>query len=51
MNKLKIFENPEFGAIRTMEIDGEPLKRNCARRMLPTGAVATIFKCRSFVRS
>lgn len=24
MNKLKIFENPEFGAIRTMEIDGEP---------------------------
>lgn len=24
MNELKIFENPEFGKIRTVEIDGEP---------------------------
>ena len=24
MNELKIFENPEFGEIRTAEIDGEP---------------------------
>lgn len=24
MNELKIFENPEFGEIRTVEIDGEP---------------------------
>ena len=24
MNELKIFENPEFGKIRTMEINGEP---------------------------
>jgi len=24
MNELKIFEHPEFGKIRTMEIDGEP---------------------------
>ena len=24
MNELKVFENPEFGKIRTVEIDGEP---------------------------
>ncbi|MDE7390636.1 MAG: Bro-N domain-containing protein [Lachnospiraceae bacterium] len=24
MNELQIFENPEFGSIRTLEIDGEP---------------------------
>ena len=24
MNELKIFENPEFGAVRTVEVDGEP---------------------------
>lgn len=24
MNQLEIFEHPEFGAVRTMEIDGEP---------------------------
>ena len=24
MNELKIFENPEFGKVRTIEIDGEP---------------------------
>ena len=24
MNDMKIFENPEFGAIRTVELDGEP---------------------------
>lgn len=24
MNELKIFENPEFGAVRTVEINGEP---------------------------
>lgn len=24
MNELKIFENPEFGEIRTTEIDGKP---------------------------
>lgn len=24
MNELKIFENPEFGSIRTIQIDGEP---------------------------
>lgn len=24
MNELKIFENPEFGKIRTVEVDGEP---------------------------
>ena len=24
MNKLKIFENPEFGEVRTIERDGEP---------------------------
>src|SRR5699024_5245832 len=24
MNELTIFENPEFGAIRTVELDGEP---------------------------
>lgn len=24
MNELKIFENPDFGEVRTMEIDGEP---------------------------
>ena len=24
MNELKIFENPEFGEVRTVEIDGEP---------------------------
>ena len=24
MNELQIFNNPEFGAIRTVEIDGEP---------------------------
>ena len=24
MNELMIFNNPEFGAIRTVEIDGEP---------------------------
>ena len=24
MNELKIFENPEFGEIRTIEIDGKP---------------------------
>lgn len=24
MNELRIFENPEFGKIRTIEIDGEP---------------------------
>ena len=23
-SKLKIFENPEFGSIRTVEVDGEP---------------------------
>ena len=23
-NKLTVFENPEFGAIRTVELDGEP---------------------------
>ena len=23
-NKLTIFENPEFGSIRTVEVDGEP---------------------------
>ncbi|MBQ5565876.1 MAG: Bro-N domain-containing protein, partial [Clostridia bacterium] len=23
-NELKIFENPEFGSIRTLEINGEP---------------------------
>ena len=24
MNNLTVFENPEFGAIRTVELDGEP---------------------------
>ena len=24
MNELKIFESPDFGKVRTMEIDGEP---------------------------
>ena len=24
MNELQIFENPEFGSVRTVEIDGEP---------------------------
>ena len=24
MNELKIFENPEFGKVRTMDINGEP---------------------------
>ena len=24
MNELTVFENPEFGAIRTVELDGEP---------------------------
>lgn len=24
MNQIKIFENPEFGSIRTLEINGEP---------------------------
>lgn len=24
MNELMVFNNPEFGAIRTVEIDGEP---------------------------
>lgn len=24
MNELKVFENPEFGSVRTVEIDGEP---------------------------
>ena len=24
MNELKIFENPDFGKVRTMEINGEP---------------------------
>lgn len=24
MNELKIFENPEFGSIRTVEVNGEP---------------------------
>ena len=24
MNELKIFENPEFGAIRTVELNGDP---------------------------
>lgn len=24
MNELQIFENPEFGSLRTVEIDGEP---------------------------
>lgn len=24
MNEIQIFENPEFGRIRTVEIDGEP---------------------------
>ena len=24
MNELMIFNNPEFGAVRTVEIDGEP---------------------------
>lgn len=24
MNELTIFENPEFGAIRTVELDGAP---------------------------
>lgn len=24
MNELKIFENPEFGEVRTIERDGEP---------------------------
>ena len=24
MNQLQIFENPEFGAVRTVEIDGDP---------------------------
>ncbi|MCI6937692.1 MAG: Bro-N domain-containing protein, partial [Clostridiales bacterium] len=24
MNKIKVFENPEFGSIRTVEQDGEP---------------------------
>ena len=24
MNSLKIFENPEFGSIRTLELNGEP---------------------------
>ncbi len=24
MNELKVFESPEFGSVRTVEIDGEP---------------------------
>jgi prophage antirepressor-like protein len=24
MNELQVFENPEFGEIRTVQIDGEP---------------------------
>ena len=24
MNDLTVFENPEFGAIRTVELDGKP---------------------------
>ena len=24
MNTLQVFENPKFGSIRTVEIDGEP---------------------------
>ena len=24
MNEIKIFDNPEFGKVRTMEINGEP---------------------------
>lgn len=24
MNELRIFENPEFGSIRTVEVNGEP---------------------------
>ena len=24
MNQMEIFKNPEFGAIRAVEIDGEP---------------------------
>ena len=24
MNQIKIFENPEFGKVRTVEIDGKP---------------------------
>ena len=24
MNEIKIFENPEFGSVRTVQIDGEP---------------------------
>ena len=24
MNEMKLFENPEFGAIRTVEVGGEP---------------------------
>lgn len=24
MNELKIFENPEFGKVRTVVVDGEP---------------------------
>lgn len=24
MNELRVFENPEFGSIRTVEVNGEP---------------------------
>ena len=34
MNQMEIFKNPEFGAIRAVEIDGEPwLVRSEERRV------------------
>ena len=33
MNELKLFENQEFGRIRVVVIDGEPLGRMWRRRL------------------
>ena len=34
MNELTIFENPEFGAIRTVELDGELLSKTDVGRII-----------------
>lgn len=44
MNELKIYENPEFGKIRTVAIDGEPwLVGKDVAEVLGTAIPATPF--------
>ena len=49
MNKVSIFEHPEFGRIRTLEIDGKNmvLRLGCCRRTwLPNPRDAVVRHCK-----